>query len=39
MPKSPKKDKNKQAAPAIQAQKKQSLQPKGMWKDNPQGTK
>jgi len=39
MSKSPKKNKKKKPAIEIQSQVKQSLQSKGLWKDNPQGTK
>jgi len=39
MPKSPKKQKKKKPASEVAPQGKQSLQSKGLWKDNPQGTK
>jgi len=39
MPKSPKTGKKKKPASEVQPQGKQSLQPKGVWKDNPRGTK
>ncbi len=38
MSKSPKKDRKKKPA-KIQPQGQQSLEPKGLWKDHPHGTK
>ncbi len=39
MPKAPKKDQKKQRPAALHETQKQSLAPKGLWKDHPHGSK